>query len=80
LNHRGSIPSRGKIRVFSSSPQSPDRLSGPPSLPDGMPGVLSPAIKQPEREADLSLSSSAEDKFGGAIPALHNAPSWHGAY
>jgi hypothetical protein len=38
------------------------------------PGVLSPGVKRPEREADKSPPTSAE-----AIPPLPNTSSWHGA-
>jgi hypothetical protein len=47
------------------------RLSGP----QWVLGAISPRIKWPEH----SPPSSAEIKNGGAIPALHSTPSWHGA-
>jgi hypothetical protein len=36
--------------------------------------ALSLAVKQPGREADLSLPSTAEVKMRGAIPPLPNTP------
>jgi hypothetical protein len=44
-----------------------------------VPGVLSPGAKRPGREADCSPPSTADVKNGGAIPALLNTSSWHGA-
>jgi len=38
--------------------------------PIRVPGVLSPRIKRPGREADHSPPTNAEDKTCGAIPSL----------
>jgi len=46
---------------FSSLPR-PGRLSGPPSLIQGVPGVLSPGVKLLGREDDHSPPSTAEAK------------------
>jgi hypothetical protein len=49
-------------RIF-TSPCRPDRLWGPPKPPiQCVPGVLSPGVKRPGREADNSPSTSAEVK------------------
>jgi hypothetical protein len=40
----------------------------------------SPGVKRQWREADHSLSSSAEVRNGGAKPPLPHMSSWHGAY
>jgi hypothetical protein len=40
-----------------------------------VPGVLSPGVKRPGREADHSPLSSAEVKNGGAIPPLPHMSS-----
>jgi hypothetical protein len=44
-----------------------------------VPGPLSFDIKQPGLEADLTSSSSAEVKNGGAIPPFSSKSSWRGA-
>jgi hypothetical protein len=50
-------------RIFSSSPQRPDRLWGPPSLfIQWVPGNLSPGIKREGRESGHSSPTSAEVK------------------
>jgi hypothetical protein len=66
LGGRGSIPGRDK-KLYSSA-QCPDRLwpsSG--CLCSGL-----PAVKQPEREAYHSPSSSVEFTKGGSIPPLRD--------
>jgi hypothetical protein len=42
-------------------------------------GVLSPEVKQQERERDHSPPFSAEVKIGGNIPPLLLSSLWHGA-
>jgi hypothetical protein len=49
----------------------------PASYPMGT-GALSPGEKRPGREVDLSYSSSAEVKNGGAILPLNQPFSWRG--
>jgi hypothetical protein len=76
VDGRSSISDRGK-RLFLFSVASRPAL-GPTQPPIRcVPGVLSSGIKRPEREADLSPPSSAEDKNGGAIPPRPHMPSWH---
>jgi hypothetical protein len=41
-------------------------------------GALSPGVKRPGREADLSPQSSAEVENGGATPSLPHMSSWYG--
>jgi hypothetical protein len=49
-------------RIF-SSPRSSDRLWGSPNLlSSGLPGALSPGVKQPGREANHSPPASADVK------------------
>jgi hypothetical protein len=66
LDSRGSIPSRGKIFLFSISSE----LTLEPALQpiQWVLGVISPMEKRPGREADQSPPSSSEVKNGGAIP------------
>jgi hypothetical protein len=45
----------------------------------GYMGVLYPEVKGPGHEADNLSPSIAEVKNGGAIPPLHDTPSWRGA-
>jgi hypothetical protein len=75
LDGRGSIPCKGKS--WFSTPQSPDRLWGPPSLLYNGYRGSSLGVKRPGREADHSLPSSAEVKNGGAIPLLPRMSLWH---
>jgi hypothetical protein len=57
-----------------------DLFCGPPSLlSKGIPGDLSPGVKQPGREADHSPPTSAEDKKRGSIYPLPHASSWRSA-
>jgi hypothetical protein len=57
---RSSSPSRGKIFLF-SMPSRP--VLGPTQPPiQRVPGVLSPGVKRPEREADHSLATSTDVK------------------
>jgi hypothetical protein len=44
-----------------------------------VPGALSLGVKQPGREADHSLPSSAKVKVSRTVPPLPNTPSWRGA-
>jgi hypothetical protein len=64
MDDPGSISS---MAGFFSSPHSPDRLWGTPSLvSNGYRGAISPRIKRPEHEVDHSTPSSAEVKNGAA--------------
>jgi hypothetical protein len=62
----GSIP--GSARIF-SSPQSPDRLWGPPTQPPVL-EALSLGVQGQGPEDDNSPPSSTKVKKGGAIPSL----------
>jgi hypothetical protein len=62
-----------------SSPQRPDRLSGPPSLLSKVYRRQFPrGVKRPKREADHSPPSSVQFRNGGAVPPLPHIPSWRG--
>jgi len=63
LDDRGSIPGRGNNGIFLSS-LPPYRPALRPTQPpiQRVPAALSPGVKQPVREADHPLLSSAEDK------------------
>jgi hypothetical protein len=51
--------------------------SGAPQPPSQwVPSALSPRVKRPRSEADLSPKSSAEVKNGGAIPPLPHTSLW----
>jgi hypothetical protein len=65
--NQGSNPSKGK--TFFSCPYRQDRLWSLPGLPL-LPGLLYPTVNRPGREADHSLSSSAEVMNDGAVPPL----------
>jgi hypothetical protein len=70
LDSRGSIPSRGKIFLFSIVAT---LALGPTQPPiQRVPGSLSLGVKWQGGEADLSPPSSAKAKNGGAIPPLSN--------
>jgi hypothetical protein len=75
LQHRGLIPDKDKIFLFSTTSR---RLCGQHSLMyNSYLGSLSPGIKLRGREADHSLPSCAEVKNGEARPPLPHMPSWH---
>jgi hypothetical protein len=63
--------------VLLSSPQSPHRLRGPPSLYPMSAGRL---FRRLRSETDHSAPSSTEVKNGGAIPPLTHMSSWHSTY
>jgi hypothetical protein len=44
-----------------------------------VPGTLTQGVKWPGYEADHSPPPSAEVKHSGAMPQLHNTPSWRAA-
>jgi hypothetical protein len=77
LDDRGSIPSKGKIFLFSTASR-PALGPTQPSIQYVL-GALSPGVKQPGREADHSPPSIAGLKNGGAIPPLLRMSSWHSA-
>jgi hypothetical protein len=64
--------------TFLSIPKHPNRLWGPLSL-QWVLGLLSLGVKRPGREADCLPPSSAEVKYGGAIPQLPNKSSLRSA-
>jgi hypothetical protein len=77
LDGRGSIPSKGKIFLFSIASRPALGPTHPP-LPF-VPVAISLELKRPWRESDYSPLSSAEVKNGGAAPLLSHMFSWHGA-
>jgi len=70
---RVSISERGG-KSF-SSPSHPDRLWGPESSIQWVPGAPSQSVKQPWREADHSPQSSV--KMRGAVPPFPHTSSRH---
>jgi hypothetical protein len=82
LNYRGRfgvLVSLGS-RIF-SSPYSPDRLWGPPSLiSNGYQGALSPGVKWPGREADHSPPTCADVMKTWIYTATPHTSSWHSAW
>jgi hypothetical protein len=77
LDGRGSIPGRGDF-LYSTAFR--PTLGPTKSHIQWVPGNLSQGVKRPEREADHSLPSRAEDKNGGAKPPQPRTPSWNDAY
>jgi hypothetical protein len=69
----GSIPGRCKVFLYFTAPR--PALGPTQPLIQWVPGILSPGIKRPRREADHSLSSKAEVWNGGAIPPLPHMSS-----
>jgi hypothetical protein len=77
LDGQGSIPGSGKR--FFPSPQRSDRLWGSHSLISHGYRDSFVGVKRSRREAEHSLSSSAEVKNSGAISPFPHTYSWHGA-
>jgi hypothetical protein len=67
-----------RVEIF-SSPQLSDRLWGAPSLPPRVPGILSPGVERPGRDAIRSPPASAEANYGGAVLPLPRTSSCRGA-
>jgi hypothetical protein len=59
MDDRGSIPGRGKIFIFSIA-SGPALGSTKPPI-QWVSGTISPGVKRPEREADHSRPSSAQE-------------------
>jgi hypothetical protein len=72
LDDRCSIP--GSIPVFNFSLLHSIQTDLGPTQP---PIQCVPRVKQPRREADNSIASSAEVKNGGAIPSFPLISSWY---
>jgi hypothetical protein len=71
---QGSIPGRGNIFLFSTAYRPALGPTHPPI--QWVPGLRSPGVKRPDREADHSPPSSAEVNNGGAIPPPPRMSSW----
>jgi hypothetical protein len=68
----GSISSRGWTFLYSTTTRPALGPTQPPI--QWLPGVLSPGVKRPEREAHHSRSSSTEVKNSGAVLSLPHTP------
>jgi hypothetical protein len=67
-----------EAKRFFSIHQGPDRFWSPSSLLyNGYWGLFLWGVKRSGREANHLSLSSAEAKYGGAIPPLHHTSSWH---
>jgi hypothetical protein len=66
-----------EIFLFSTAPRPALGPTQPPI--QWVPGAFSPGVKWQGREADHSLSSSADVKNGGAVPPLPHKYSWRSA-
>jgi hypothetical protein len=77
LNWWVSVLDEGKhFFLFSTASR---QVLGPTEAPiQWVPGVLSPGIKRPGREAEHSSQCSADVKNGGAIPPLPHTSSRRG--
>jgi hypothetical protein len=69
-NRRSGFYSRKEQEIFLFSTASRSALEPIQPSTEWVPGTVSPQVKRPGREDDLSPPSSAEVKNDGAIPPL----------